>query len=48
MHITFKQADANALNVCKSIKNATKKNHDLTFDVVVDVNARRINSPLLS
>ena len=46
MHITFKQADANALNVCKSIKNATKKNHDLTFDVAV--NARLLNSPLLS
>ena len=46
MHITFKQANANALNVCKSIKNATKKTHDFTFDV--EVNACRIIPPLLS
>ena len=38
--------DAHALNVCNTVQNAMKKNHDFTFDVAV--NARRINSPLLS
>ena len=45
MHITFKQANANALNVCVTVF-ASKKNHDFTFDV--EVSAGRITPPLLS